>query len=81
MGLLLTIRLILSHENKKRDSKPLEDTYDDVYVDHVVDGRPGRIKIAKVWDGSPSLSQQFYNYLQEFLDLTDRQNPDFRYVL
>jgi hypothetical protein len=49
MGLLLTIRLVLSRENRKRDCEPHDDTYDDVYFNRVgVDGRSEKIKIDKV---------------------------------
>ncbi|GBE86842.1 Thiamine pathway transporter THI73 [Sparassis crispa] len=63
--LLLTIRHILSAENKRRDSEPPDDTYDDVFVEIIMpDGEPRQRKVDK-----------------EFLDLTDIQNRDFRYVL
>lgn len=65
MSLLLTIRYVLSSENKRRDNEPVDDTYDDVYIEKVgKDGQTERIKVDK-----------------EFLDLTDIQNRDFRYVL
>jgi len=65
MALLLTIRYVLSSENKRRDNEPIDDSYDDVYIEKVgKDGQAERIKVDK-----------------EFLDLTDIQNRDFRYVL
>ncbi|KAF8656495.1 hypothetical protein AX16_002514 [Volvariella volvacea WC 439] len=64
MALLLTIRFLLARENKKRDREPVDDRYDDVYIEKVVDGEVKRIKVDK-----------------EFLDLTDIQNREFRYVL
>ncbi|KAG6909275.1 hypothetical protein DXG01_001219 [Tephrocybe rancida] len=50
--------------NRLRDQEPIDHTYDDVYIERVVDGVTERIKVDKV-----------------FLDLTDIQNRDFRYVL
>jgi len=65
MGLLLAIRHLLSSENKRRDNEPIDDTYEDVYIERV--GKDGEIEKVKVD--------------KEFLDLTDIQNRDFRYVL
>jgi len=63
--ILLTIRFVLSRENKRRDSEPRDETYDNVYVTReTADGKKVTVKVAR-----------------EFLDLTDRQNRDFRYVL
>ncbi|EPQ50298.1 MFS general substrate transporter [Gloeophyllum trabeum ATCC 11539] len=64
-ALLLIIRRLLAAENKRRDSEPPDETYDDVYIE-TVDGK-GNVVERKVD--------------KEFLDLTDRQNRDFRYVL
>ncbi|KAF8500319.1 MFS general substrate transporter [Russula emetica] len=65
MILLFSIRLLLAHENKRRDAEPPDYSYDDVYVMKIDDeGKRVEIKVSK-----------------EFLDLTDRQNRDFRYVL
>ncbi|CCM05266.1 uncharacterized protein FIBRA_07477 [Fibroporia radiculosa] len=63
--LLLMIRRVLSAENKRRDTEPPDETYDEVFVE-VTDtqGNCVRQKVEK-----------------EFLDLTDVQNRDFRYVL
>ncbi|THV06909.1 MFS general substrate transporter [Dendrothele bispora CBS 962.96] len=62
---LLTIRLYLSRENKRRDAEPPDDTFDNVYVERIgPDGSVESIKVDK-----------------EFLDLTDIQNREFRYVL
>ncbi|KDQ56115.1 hypothetical protein JAAARDRAFT_36903 [Jaapia argillacea MUCL 33604] len=63
--LLLFIRRRLAAENTKRDHEPPDDTYDDVYIESV-DVNGKRVE--KKVD-------------KEFLDLTDRQNRDFRYVL
>ncbi|KAJ7600720.1 MFS general substrate transporter [Mycena floridula] len=65
IGILLFIRFLLNRENKKRDAEPIDETYDNVYMEIVdADGKLIRRKVDK-----------------EFLDLTDRQNRDFRYVL
>ncbi|KAF8259246.1 hypothetical protein EI94DRAFT_1752060 [Lactarius quietus] len=65
--LLFAVRVLLSRENKRRDAEPLDDTYDNVYLTMMdQDGNREEAKVAKVW---------------KFLDLTDRQNKDFRYVL
>ncbi|KAI0337509.1 MFS general substrate transporter [Trametopsis cervina] len=67
IALLFIIRALLSRENKRRDTEPQDDLYDDVYVEVVLpDGTREERKVAKA---------------SEFLDLTDRQNCDFRYVL
>ncbi|KAF4611626.1 hypothetical protein D9613_003985 [Agrocybe pediades] len=65
MALLLIIRYLLSSENKRRDNEPIDDTYEDVYIERV--GENGEMEKVKVD--------------KEFLDLTDIQNRDFRYVL
>ncbi|KAK0448283.1 MFS general substrate transporter [Desarmillaria tabescens] len=65
MSLLLTIRFLLSRENKRRNSESTDDTYGDVYIERPTsDGKKEMVKVDK-----------------EFLDLTDIQNRDFRYVL
>jgi len=64
MLLLVLMRWYLARENKRRDNEVADDSYDNVYIEKVVDGAKVKIKIAK-----------------EFLDLTDIQNRDFRYVL
>ena len=49
MSLLLTIRYVLSSENKRRDNEPIDDSYDDVYIEKVgKDGQTERIKVDKV---------------------------------
>ncbi|KAJ7618009.1 major facilitator superfamily domain-containing protein [Roridomyces roridus] len=66
MSLILTIRWYLARENKRRDAAPSEDTkYEHVCVDRIA--ADGRVEKVRV--------------VKEFLDLTDRQNRDFRYVL
>ncbi|KAJ7851189.1 MFS general substrate transporter [Mycena leptocephala] len=67
MVLVLTIRFLLIAENKRRDAEPARDGgYDDVYVERPASDGSGRMEKVKVD--------------KEFLDLTDRQNRDFRYV-
>ncbi|KAL1746307.1 major facilitator superfamily domain-containing protein [Schizophyllum fasciatum] len=64
IGLMLSVRVLLSRENKRRDQEPLDTTYDDIYIERVVDGQVMQVKVEK-----------------EFLDLTDKQNREYRYVL
>ncbi|TDL27046.1 MFS general substrate transporter [Rickenella mellea] len=63
--LLFIIRTILKAENKRRDNDTTEDTYDDVYMSRV--DEDGNTIEMKVD--------------RAFLDLTDRENKEFRYVL
>jgi len=63
--LLFTIRVLLSRENKRRDAEPLNDAYDNVFLTKI-DQNGNRVEM---------------RVSKEFLDLTDRQNRDFRYVL
>jgi len=67
MSLLLTIRYVLRRENNRRDQEQqqLDNNYDDVYIEKL--GKDGLVERVKVDKG--------------FLDLTDVQNRDFRYVL
>ncbi|KAI0059516.1 MFS general substrate transporter [Artomyces pyxidatus] len=65
IGLLYAIRVLLKARNKARDAEPRDDTYEDVYV--VRFDEDGKRVEVKV--------------AKEFLDLTDMQNRDFRYVL
>lgn len=65
MALMLIIRHLLVAENKRRDEEPRDDTYDEVYIESVT--KEGESVKMKVD--------------KEFLDLTDIQNRDFRYVL
>jgi hypothetical protein len=65
MVLLFSIRVLLERENKRRDAEPRDDSYDDVYVARF-DEKGNRVEV---------------KVSKEFLDLTDRQNRDFRYVL
>jgi hypothetical protein len=63
--ILLTIRFLLAKENKLRDSEPYDDTWDDVVV--------------RTTDGDGKVTEHKVD--KEFLDLTDKQNREFRYVL
>ncbi|KAF8500318.1 MFS general substrate transporter [Russula emetica] len=65
MVLLFSIRVLLARENKRRDAEPRDDSYDDVYVTRI-DEKGNHVEV---------------KVSKEFLDLTDRQNRDFRYVL
>ena len=63
--LLLVQRCMLNRENKKRDREPPDHTYDDVWV--------------KITDENGDIVEKKVD--KAFLDLTDKQNRDFRYVL
>ncbi|KAG8783282.1 hypothetical protein FRC12_019886 [Ceratobasidium sp. 428] len=63
--IMLLIRFRLSRENKKRDMEPKSEEREEVYVDEVLDDGT---KVSRKVD-------------KAFLDLTDIQNRDFRYVL
>ncbi|KIK59190.1 hypothetical protein GYMLUDRAFT_686005 [Collybiopsis luxurians FD-317 M1] len=65
MLLLLVIRFHLERQNKLRDAEPYDDRYDNVYIERM--NEDGTVEEFKVE--------------KEFLDLTDKQNRDFRYVL
>ncbi|KAI0937981.1 hypothetical protein AcV7_003300 [Taiwanofungus camphoratus] len=58
-------RFILARENKRRDAEPPDTTYDDVYIEVVL---PDGKRVERKVE-------------KEYLDLTDIQNRDFRYVL
>ncbi|KIK64287.1 hypothetical protein GYMLUDRAFT_410740 [Collybiopsis luxurians FD-317 M1] len=63
--LLMIIRIHLARENRRRDAEPVDTTYDDVYIEQT--SSEGVFEKVKVE--------------KEFLDLTDVQNREFRYVL
>lgn len=46
---MLLIRVLLSRENKRRDNEPVDETYDDVYIE-VIDSEGKRVeqKVPKV---------------------------------
>ncbi|OCB91485.1 membrane transporter [Sanghuangporus baumii] len=63
--LLLIQRYVLNRENKKRDTETPDHIYDDVWI--------------KVTDENGDITEKRVD--KAFLDLTDKQNRDFRYVL
>ncbi|GAB1521882.1 hypothetical protein RhiTH_004981 [Rhizoctonia solani] len=63
--ILLIIRARLSRENKKRDAEPKTEEEDDAYIEETLQDGT---KVERKVD-------------KAFLDLTDIQNRDFRYVL
>ncbi|CAE6333014.1 unnamed protein product [Rhizoctonia solani] len=63
--ILLIIRVRLSRENKRRDAEPKAEEEDDAYIEEVLEDGT---KVERKVD-------------KAFLDLTDIQNRDFRYVL
>ncbi|CAE6462461.1 unnamed protein product [Rhizoctonia solani] len=62
---LLTLRFLLAHENKKRDAEPKADETNDAYIEEVLEDGT---RVERKID-------------KAFLDLTDIQNREFRYVL
>ena len=78
---LLVIRWHLARENRRRDLEPRDHTYDDNWVEIIRDdGTIEKVKVPKVFTPDPCLIMS-HLVLQEYLDLTDIQNRDFRYVL
>ena len=84
---MFVTRVYLARENGRRDAEPRDATYDEVYIAHArEDGTKEEVKVDKV---SPARPPLFYparivlivGCQKEFLDLTDIQNRDFRYVL
>jgi len=63
--LLYILRIMMVAENKRRDQEPPDETYDNVYL-KVTDENGEEVEV---------------KVDKAFLDLTDRQNRDFRYVL
>ncbi|KAF9239499.1 MFS general substrate transporter [Melanogaster broomeanus] len=63
--LLLVIRFMLARENARRDADPAVEEYEEFFIEKVSDD--GKRVQVKVD--------------KEFLDMTDRQNRDFRYAL
>lgn len=63
--LILLLRFMLDRENKRRDAEKRDDSYDDVYLTQ------------EYSDGTKTEKRVD----RAFLDLTDIQNRDFRYVL
>jgi len=67
MFIVLAIRHLLVAENKRRDAAPVQDDgYDDVFIERLANDGSGVMEKVKID--------------KEFLDLTDIQNRDFRYV-
>ncbi|KAI0059498.1 MFS general substrate transporter [Artomyces pyxidatus] len=64
-GLLWAIRILLKARNKARDAEPHDDSFEDMYIVRL-DEDGKRVEV---------------KVDKEFLDLTDMQNKDFRYVL
>lgn len=64
-GLFIIIRILLALENSRRDRENPDETFDEAFV--TVKDESG-VEVQKKVD-------------KAFLDLTDRQNRDFRYVL
>lgn len=86
MVLLLVIRLMLARENRRRDCEPKDTTYDDVFIEIMLaDGSRVERKVEKVRGTIYERGCRYANArnakTQEYLDLTDIQNRDFRYVL
>jgi MFS transporter, ACS family, allantoate permease len=83
MAILLVIRYVLSTENKRRDREQLVDTYNDIYIERMgKDGQVEKVKVDKVINILlHDVMRYWFIVYQEFLDLTDIQNRDFRYVL
>jgi ACS family allantoate permease-like MFS transporter len=77
--------VLLARENKRRDAEPPDYSYDNVYVTTIEDeGKRVEVKVSKVrvlLSISVWYAEVVVRIEQEFLDLTDRQNRDFRYVL
>jgi hypothetical protein len=63
--LILALRFMLHSENKRRETEKKDDSYDDIYITQEL---PDGTKTEKRVD-------------RAFLDITDIQNRDFRYVL
>ena len=84
MFLMYSIRVLLARDNKRRDAEPRDDSFDNAHIVKIDDdGNHIEIKVSKVCARSRWEAYYWLMRLheQEFLDLTDRQNRDFRYVL
>ena len=83
--LLLATRFYLAWENARREKETHDASYDDVYItEKQPDGTVVEKRVDKV-RRSMSMSARAWadpmRSVQAFLDLTDIQNRDFRYVL
>ncbi|KAF8077689.1 major facilitator superfamily domain-containing protein [Lyophyllum atratum] len=63
--IILALRALLARENKRRDKEQHDDKYDEVYITHL---QADGTSVEKKVD-------------RAFLDLTDRKNRDFRYIM
>ncbi len=74
---------MLARENHRRDSSSHDEAYDDVFVTHVnADGTTQEKKVDKVSIlRCKCHSSLTLDILKAFLDLTDLQNKDFRFIL
>ena len=74
---------MLHSENKRRETDKRDDSYDDVYITRELpDGIKTEKRVDRVCCYLALLYQSFpYTSCQAFLDITDIQNQDFRYVL
>ena len=49
MSILMYIRYLLRGENRKRDAEPVDETYEDVFIERKLDdGTTERVKVDKV---------------------------------
>lgn len=79
---VLALRSHLARENNARDREvSVTDDFINVYVTKEVDGSVVKFRVEKVCDYQVVYVRLSPLSLQEFLDLTDKQNKDFRYVL
>lgn len=84
MILILVLRYILSAENKRRKEEEYDDKYDNVFiVTKDADGKETEKRVDKVCllaTMTPHREKLIITP-QAFLDLTDKQNREFHYVL
>ena len=86
--ILLATRFYLARENARRARETHDSTYDEVYIAEtqvdgtVVEKKVDKVRLAVVlvWAGW-GLGLITIFHVQAFLDLTDMQNREFRYVL
>ncbi|KAJ7860099.1 MFS general substrate transporter [Mycena olivaceomarginata] len=64
-AMLLALRYYLAAENRRRDAEAMDETYDHVYIQRT----------------TPDGATEKVKVDKEYLDLTDIQNREFRYVL
>lgn len=85
---MMVTRVYLARENRKREEEPYDASHDEVYITETrEDGTKEEVRVDKV-----SLCSLFCvlwfvvlisdcRFVQAFLDLTDIENREFRYVL